>query len=164
MSGQGKNRFLRGYCVLHHSIFHLSFILYLMYWPQFFAFTHPGQSIWMSSLTSKLHLLKPFMLKCYFTENMLIIPANSNLQNSHSSLYCLITKTLYILLVIYVCLSSLTNCLFRDNRTIVLLIIFSHSTEKSMFCVSFLLSIHSFNDYMSDYYFSKFGFNRMKNQ
>lgn len=35
------------------------------------------------------------------------------------------------------------SCMFKDNRTVVPLVIFSKSSEKSMLCASFLLSIHS---------------------
>lgn len=42
---------------------------------------------------------------------------------------------LHFMSYICVCLISATSYLFKDNSTLALLIIFSHSTEKSMLCV-----------------------------
>lgn len=83
----------------------------------------------------------------FFPGEYLITPAKSNLLNSHRFFFFSSVLSyhwnLYFISYLGACLISPTNYLFKDNSTIALLIIFSHSTQKSVLHVSFLLSIHS---------------------
>lgn len=102
-------------CVLHQSIFfHISFLSISYASDPVLCILLILVSLFAGLLTPKLHLLKHFMSKCFFTENMLIIPANSNLLNSRSSLpiVCHHYNLLHFS-VIYVRLISPPNYLVR---------------------------------------------------